>query len=419
MGRRCLLLFSVLLMLLTGCDGAAAKKPAAPTVAARQGYVYALDATAFDVYQVPGVAGVTGKAPFFQLPIQTSLTPRLVPRIGGGVYLAIDGTLSAWSQGKRLWTSTLSDGVQAITATAQDVYVVTSQQVIAVDADTGKLVWQETYTSGGIFASQVFAVFLSPLVIVAQGEYVQAFDAATGLTRWNILLPTAGDGEVITAMNGAHATIVLCTGTSLVALNTLTGQTRWQQDDQALLSAVSADGTTLYLPFQETPRILGENGSQSHMQTGVEAVNLLSGVVQWRDVFALKPTEMGSLTGQYLSWISTDGTITTWRLSDGRQLWQTTRCARPVALAVDATGQSVVVLNSQGEVDALRLLDGHSQWMHLGSGEGLTSGNVQIDTHAVYVLDVNTLEALTRTGGQVAWSLTLDPTSQWITEPVS
>lgn len=410
MRSRYLLLLSVLLLLLTGCGGAPAKKQGAPLVVARQGYVYSLTPTDFTVYQVPLASG---KSPLFHQSLQTNLRSRIVSRVGGGVYLAMDGALSAWTQGKQVWMTPINDEVQAMTATARTVFLVTSQQVLSLNAVTGKPIWQQEYATGGLFASQVCVIVLSSLVIVAQGENVQAFDAVTGQTRWAMLLPTAGDGEIITSVTGAGTTVVFCTGTALVAVNILTGQTRWQQDDQALLSSVSEDGATLYLPFQETPRISLENGSQSHTQTGVEAVNLLSGVVQWRDIFALKATEMGTVTNQYLCWISTDGTMTTWRLSDGKQLWHTTRRVHPVAFTVNLFDQSVVVQDNQGEVDSLALFDGSTQWRHVGSVKDLATGTIQIDAHAIYVLDANTLHALPHSGGRDIWSLTLNTPMQW------
>lgn len=232
-----------------------------------------------------------------------------------------------------------------------------------------------------------------------------------------MLLPTAGDGEVITAVTGTSTTLVLCTGTAIVAINTKTGQPRWQQDNQALLLSVSADGTMLYVPFLETPRLSSERG-QSHTHTGVESVNLLSGVVQWQDAVVLKLTEMGTITSQYLSWISTDGTMTTWRLSDGRQLWQTIRQTRPLAFAIDAADQNILVQDSLGEVDALTLFDGHLQWKHAGLKKSINTDSeaIQMDDHAIYVVDGTILEALPHSGGRAIWSLPLKTPTQWDVE---
>lgn len=161
------LLFSVLFLLLIGCGEAPVKKQGTPLVVAGQSYVYALTSTDFAVYQVPLASG---KSPRFQQPVLTTMRPRIFGRVGGGVYLALNGALSAWTQGKQVWTTPVNDEVLALTAIGREVSVVTSQQVLLLNAVTGKLIWQQEYTGGGLFGSHVSVIVLASLVIVAQGN---------------------------------------------------------------------------------------------------------------------------------------------------------------------------------------------------------------------------------------------------------
>jgi outer membrane protein assembly factor BamB len=121
-----------------------------------------------------------------------ALTPDVAYTCDGQQIAALK--TAGWSA---MWHSQVSEFAWQAIAERDHLYLVSDHQLAALDAQTGKSLWQTptTLLHFGVIAAygEIFGV--SPWQNGATTGTVYAFDAATGAQRWSHQLPTASDSN--------------------------------------------------------------------------------------------------------------------------------------------------------------------------------------------------------------------------------
>jgi outer membrane protein assembly factor BamB len=96
-----------------------------------------------------------------------------------------------------IWRSQASENVWQAIAANNHLYLVDDHQLAALDALTGKPLWQTSTALWhfGVIAAQDEIFGVSPLQTGATTGTIYAFDANTGAQRWSRQLPTASDSS--------------------------------------------------------------------------------------------------------------------------------------------------------------------------------------------------------------------------------
>jgi outer membrane protein assembly factor BamB len=96
-----------------------------------------------------------------------------------------------------IWRSQASENVWQAIAANNHLYLVADHQLAALDALTGKPLWQTSTALWhfGVIAAQDEIFGVSPLQTGATTGTIYAFDANTGAQRWSRQLPTASDSS--------------------------------------------------------------------------------------------------------------------------------------------------------------------------------------------------------------------------------
>lgn|GEM_PF-4506049 len=96
-----------------------------------------------------------------------------------------------------IWRSLASENVWQAIAANNHLYLVADHQLAALDALTGKPLWQTSTALWhfGVIAAQDEIFGVSPLQTGATTGTIYAFDSNTGAQRWSRQLPTASDSS--------------------------------------------------------------------------------------------------------------------------------------------------------------------------------------------------------------------------------
>lgn len=233
--------------------------------------------------------------------------------------------------------------------------------VLAIDAYSGTLTWQEPIAGTGPYT----VVILDSIIFVAETHapatattatlHVYAFTMPTGMLRWTKLEP----GTATLSMVVGGDSVYIRTDHALAAYTIATSQQRWRVDDQndLFLGAMSSNGALLFTLAKSPAKAyfivayaITNGNSQYYLGgTGVAGINNATRFVP------IDTTHIGLISGATLSVFSAADGNPTWHRDD---LLPSSGTNDP-ALTI---GDSMVYATTRAGLVALRMADGQPLW---------------------------------------------------------
>ncbi|MBX3174966.1 MAG: PQQ-binding-like beta-propeller repeat protein [Gemmatimonadaceae bacterium] len=150
--------------------------------------------------------------------------------------------------------------------------------LVALSMETGAVLWSIPFSEDYWAGTPVYADGL----VLAATDRARAHDAATGVERWSIALPSSAIYHVTATANGVWYVGV---GNEVLALDVQTGDERWRQTFAgtdpypALARAITVAGGVLYICGEQA---LTMNGALT--QGPVVAMDATTGEVLWTHI---------------------------------------------------------------------------------------------------------------------------------------
>ncbi len=321
--------------------------------------------------------------------------------------------VEAFKNGKELWKYPLPDllgGEYPILVTNLVVYVGRGDTLYALQADTGKLMWNVPAApaitkivvdagtiyvdSGGGFAGQ---------------ESLYAFSARDHSLLWRYTPPGAGDILGWTVADNTFYAVIGGFPPALLALDTTTGQQRWQAPLNNLdgLFYALIPGEANQLLFQTSTQLIMFQASDGRelwrLETGARGAQIFNSILY--SFFVDEPT-LPSSGGTTVG-------IRALQASDGKKLWETpvpSDIAPALEIRMDLaigtiTPEGFYLLDGPNLTDlyAWRTQDGKALWQHQGS-DSYTA--IFADENTVFTASTHGLFAWKATDGKALWQQT-------------
>lgn len=271
------------------------------------------------------------------------------------------------------------------------VYLQTEDGVVtALDAPTGKVLWQNTTTGTSV---QTPAVAGDIVYLTTIGGKLVALDAKTGAEKWRVgdelaidSAPVVLDGVVYVGSDAGKVD----------AVDATTGETRWEATISGPLwrSLTIGDG----LVFAGTSK--GE----------IEALDLATGKEQWQFTGADTSQSVGTpLFHDDTVYMSNAGIMYALDAKSGKKLWEREFAgARPATSA----GQFLISTSADGGVYAFDAATGAEGWT-IDTGEDTNAAPVVV-ANVVYVASQEgSIRALDAATGAAFWKFDLDGAVEW------
>lgn len=269
--------------------------------------------------------------------------------LGGVTYVGTDTTLYALASttGTAHWTASAGPAVQTILPTPATIYVGSAGGVVyALSTATGKARWKQQV---GRAAPATFLLNGNSLVVETQ-EGVWALGVAGGQILWKWAAPAPE--EVIQTQLLLDQLLLVQTSQHLLVLSRSDGQLLWQR--ATVTEGLAIRGDVIDTVFLDQPAATAPTATSS---AGIRALRATDGTLLWQ-----VPTPPGNETELDVSGPDafyrlsdpSSGSLSAWRLADGKQAWQ------------DSLGTEVFDLRASGgdvyltEGTEVLALDGHS-----------------------------------------------------------
>ena len=221
----------------------------------------------------------------------------------------------------------------------------------AYDANSGKLLWQKPAPAAGpTFTTSQSPIVDRGLLIVHVGGNKEggltAFDPATGNQRWQWNGDGPGYGSPVVAEIGGTRQVITPTYQSLVGVSVETGQLLWRRPHKAR-SDVNAI----------TPLVVGDTVISSAVEVGIAAVKPTKQGDQWTATDAWLNSDVyfqlsnGAIVGDALFGLSSvgSGTYVIVDVKTGKLLWSGEPRAATNA-AIQKAGTLLLILENDGEL---------------------------------------------------------------------
>ncbi len=192
--------------------------------------------------------------------------------------------------GKVLWEFAAQDYITSSASVAGGrLYISDFTHFYAIDPQHGSLIWSYPTVTSIYFS----AVATGETVLVSNGDKLIALDAASGMQRWSVSIPS----EVLipAAIRGAQALIK--STTTLYALDLASGKALWQFHDPNYVSLPAVAGSAVFVVSGMGP------------DTAIAALDVASGRSTWTLPVASLATTAPVIAGQALYVRTTDGRV--------------------------------------------------------------------------------------------------------------
>jgi outer membrane protein assembly factor BamB len=308
----------------------------------------------------------------------TSVGVEVVIASNNGVVAALDGRT-----GQDIWRVALNESLAAGVGYDGKHAAVVSKDNYLVVLNAGKVSWRAVLAS---------SVSTPPLVagnrvfVLAGDRTVYAFDAASGKPLW---MQQRGVESLVLKQPGLLTpvgdTLVVGQGGRLVALNPLTGATRWE------LPVAASRGTNEVEKLIELAAGVARDGQQLCLrayQNSVACIDTAKPSVQW----SKQGTGYSGLAGdsEAVFGVDAQGIVNAYRRSNGEIVWTSSQLRYRQLNAPTVVGRSVVIGDADGNVHLLAKTDGTLLTRLLTDGSPIA---------AVPVLSAQTLVVVTQRGG--------------------
>jgi len=217
---------------------------------------------------------------------------------------ATDGSL-LWSRETTWTTASMTNSTakaQPIAADDERIYIFGSyNQVNALDADTGELIWSYNLGGGGL----TLQIDNGELIVWDDSNLVTALNAATGDDLWALGAPDTENGFAATAPFVTDDLVLAIFGPGdLTAISRELGDVLWSYDDTfdpLNVSIAESDGSII---------LQGNNWETGNLETPrrniVSALDAADGSVLWRQEIASDPITNIAVSGDSVFVIATD-----------------------------------------------------------------------------------------------------------------
>ncbi len=321
--------------------------------------------------------------------------------------------VEAFKSGKALWKYPLPNllgGEYPILVANQIVYVGRGDTLYALQAETGKLMWKVP-AAPAVMKIVVAAgtIFVDSGGGFAGQESLYAFSARDHSLLWRYTPPGASGILGWTVADNMLYSVIGGLPPELLALDTTTGQPRWQVPLNNLdgLFYVLIPGEANQLLFQTSTQLIMFQDSDGHelwrLETGARGVQFFNSILY--SLFVDEPPPPSS-----------DGTkvgIRALQASDGKKLWETP-VPSDIAPALEArmnlaigaiTPEGFYLLDGPnlGDLAAWSSQDGKALWQHQSS-DSYTA--IFADENAVFTASSHGLFVWKATDGTSLWQQT-------------
>lgn len=332
----------------------------------------------------------------------------------GSVYVGSDnGMLYALnaSDGTVRWHQALNSFVTVSAVKDGTVYVSTDGAVSAFDAASGIRRWQHAVDGSNGVSPLMFgdgALFFS--VTLSNNNNARAIYAlrttdGTQLWRYSTTSATPVFGGVVNGIVYSIEVVgdVMQGDQHVVAIRASDGRVLWR------LHIESTDGQTHGTPLEGNGIVYIGTDSGA-----IYALRIATGTIVWHVVASIqgdnKPPAIGAMpieVADEVVYVNTPQGILARRASDGALLWQKKSAFLPFPFlqAPIVNNGRVYVASSSGTIYALRTQDGSQIWQF--SNTPLTDPFI-IENGLIYINVPNKIYALREQDGQVVWQQSLD-----------
>ncbi len=250
--------------------------------------------------------------------------------------------------GKQVWQHQLLGLLEGIAVANGVVYCATNKTLLALNASTGALLWQQAIPGIAYHGIQI----VNGVIYLWGPQSIQAMLASTGAPLWQRMAYQNIDSLVVQGN-----TVYVVTNGSVYALQEATGNERWAMPDTGNPDALvgAANGIT-YL----------------HVYDALEAVNDTNGAVLWRQALgSFVDTGEDSTAANQLKATLADGILygavnnllVAFRASDGAFLWKYAgNQATRGQFYLLGTQNGAVYFQEPGQISAFRGTNGQLLW---------------------------------------------------------
>jgi outer membrane protein assembly factor BamB len=264
----------------------------------------------------------------------------------------------------------LADGVLYLTSKSGTIH--------AIDASSGKSIWQREITS---YVTRASPAVVDGVVYVSGGFALSALDAATGKELWTVPLQYGGQASP-TVLNGTL--IVSSQQGWIYALKTSSGELAWRIPTEGIAFGAAA--------VTENEVVYGTDEGILY------SVNPKTGTLNWRTNVPGAIYASPVVSGDVIHVTTQSGELIAFDLATGTEIWSVDHgSAEPPAV-----GDGILVLAANdGGVYGLDPATGEQKWLY-PSGKQSLSAPAIAGNLAIFGAD-NSLLAIDITTGEAAW----------------
>jgi len=254
-------------------------------------------------------------------------------------------------------------------------FVNNNGQAFALDADTGKVIWERPV--GKLNASSpAYARGRLYMVTLVPGK-VLALDAKTGKTIWSRPLPGRAESSPVVV---GHTVYFGCESTQLFAVSTRNGKTKWTAELAGAVKAAPAykDGTLYVGDYGGEMSAVNAKTGEIRWQAGAQGLSFSrTGEFYSTPAVAFGRVYSGNNDGRVYSFDAKTGELA-WSYSTGSYVY-----AGPSVADTKSTPPTVYIGSIDGNLYALDAKTGAARWIQ--SAGGPVIGSTSVIGNVVYV----------------------------------
>ena len=285
---------------------------------------------------------------------------------GHTLYTATDRLQATASSGRIRWQQSLSAPADDLLTGQGHLYVLSGSTIGTLstwDSTGGTLLWVQP---GASLPLGPWAALKSDghLLFLGGEDSVVALDAETGKIVWHDDLDP-GDGAEQLFIE--HNIVLVQTGSKIMTLQSATGAVLWQRESQIQSWYVDQAQNRLYTVSIDVPDPVLH--PTAPIWSGLRASDLTTGKQLWAIPQPLSVTGTSSIDANGI--LSADGTtaMTEWSLQ-GKQRWTHLYAGSPLT-QIEAVPQTAtdLIFAQDGSVVALNSQDGGQRWQQMFAGQ--------------------------------------------------
>jgi outer membrane protein assembly factor BamB/serine/threonine protein kinase len=216
-------------------------------------------------------------------------------------------------------------------------------RIVALDAATGKVRWNQSAANGAIYSPPLYAAG-SVYTGSADDTRMFALNATTGAIDWRF---SVGTNNGVYATPGYQSGVVYCaTDVTLYALLASTGTQIW---------AYTADGTDI----RTMPLVVNGVVYIGSLGGTIHAVNATTGKQKWSANISIANNTSFAVTADTLYCTDANGVVQALRLSDGSSVWHS---GAVYAVSTPVLSGNVIYVGGYQAISALNAASGQSVW---------------------------------------------------------